>query len=184
MSKRYPQLELEQQFCFALYAACHAVTRVYRPLLADAELTYPQYLTLLALWEQPARPSTVGAIGQRLRMETGTLTPILKRLELAGYISRDRDPADERRVLVTLTDAGLALRDRVASVPEQLAACVGLDTAVAVRIRDELNDLVLALERSEATGSPAPTREDQTSEEQTSEDQTSADQTSEERTSA
>lgn len=158
-------MELEQQFCFALYAACHAVTRVYRPLLADADLTYPQYLTLLALWEHPARPRTVGAIGQRLRIETGTLTPILKRLELAGYISRDRDPNDERRVLVTVTDAGLALRDRVASVPEHLAACVGLDAAVAVRIRDELKDLVVALERSDTTRSRAGTREDQTSEE-------------------
>lgn len=163
--KRYSQLELEQQFCFALYAACRAVTRMYRPLLADVDLTYPQYLTLLALWEQPARRRTVGAIGHRLRMETGTLTPILKRLEVAGYISRERDPGDERRVLVTVTDAGLALRDRVASVPEQLAACVGLDAAVAVRIRDELKDLVVALERSETTGSPAGIREDQTSEE-------------------
>jgi len=164
VSTGYPQLELEQQFCFALYAACHAVTRVYRPLLADADLTYPQYLTLLALWEQPARPRTVGAIGQRLLMETGTLTPILKRLELAGYISRDRDPDDERRVLVTLTEAGLVLRDRVASVPEQLAACVGLDAAVAVRIRDELKELVYALERSDTAASPVCTREDQTSE--------------------
>lgn len=165
VSERYPQFELEQQFCFALYAACHAVTRTYRPLLADADLTYPQYLTLLALWEHPAPPHTVGAIGQRLRIETGTLTPILKRLELAGYISRDRDPDDERRVLLTVTDAGLALRDRLASVPEQLAACVGLDAAVAVRIRDELRDLVVALERSETTGLRACTREDQTSEE-------------------
>lgn len=158
-------MELEQQFCFALYAACRAVTRTYRPLLADVDLTYPQYLTLLALWEPPAQPRTVGAIGQRLRMETGTLTPILKRLEVAGYISRDRDPDDERRVLVTVTDAGLALRDQVASVPAQLAACVGLDAAVAVRIRDELKELVVALERSETTGPPAGTREDQTSEE-------------------
>lgn len=168
VSERYPQFELEQQFCFALYSACHAVTRTYRPLLAEADLTYPQYLTLLALWEQPARPCTVGAIGQRLHMETGTLTPILKRLELFGYISRDRDPDDERRVLVTVTDAGLALRDQLASVPEQLAACVGLDAAVAVRIRDQLNDLVIALERSETPGSQACTCDDQTSQNQTS----------------
>ncbi len=154
MSKRYPQLELDQQFCFALYAACHAVMRTYRPLLADVELTYPQYLTMLVVWERPEQAQTVGAIGQRLHMETGTLTPILKRLEAAGYVSRVRDPDDERRVLVAVTDEGLTLRDRVASVPESLAACVGLDVATGVRLRDELKDLVVALEGAETNSSP------------------------------
>ena len=148
MTKRYPQLELDQQFCFALYAACHAVMRTYRPLLAGLELTYPQYLTLLVLWEHPEQPQTVGTIGQRLHMETGTLTPILKRLEAAGFVSRFRDPDDERRVLVVVTDEGLTLRDRVASVPESVAACVGLDAAEGARLRDELRDLVVALECS------------------------------------
>ena len=155
MSKRFRQLELDQQFCFALYAACHTVMRSYRPLLADVELTYPQYLAMLVIWDHPQRSQTVGAIGQRLHMETGTLTPILKRLEAAGLVSRVRDPDDERRVLVAVTEAGLALRERVASVPESLAACVGLDAAVAVRMRDDLKELVVALERSESVGSPA-----------------------------
>lgn len=157
MDTRHPQLDLDQQLCFALYAACHAVIRTYRPLLADAELTYPQYLTLLALWEDPDQPRTVGAIGQRLHMETSTLTPLLKRLEAAGLVSRRRDPRDERRVLVRVTDQGLALRDRVASVPEALGACVGLDATTAERLRDQLKDLVTALESSETASSLATT---------------------------
>jgi len=154
---RYPQLELDQQFCFALYAACHSVMRTYRPLLAEVELTYPQYLTMLALWERPEQAQTVGAIGRRLHMETGTLTPILKRLESAGFVSRVRDPADERRVLVRVTEEGLALQARVASVPESLAACVGVDATTGARLRDELRDLVVALESSDAAGSLAAT---------------------------
>lgn len=155
--KAFPQLELDQQFCFALYTACHAVMRSYRPLLADVELTYPQYLAMLAIWDHPDQSQTVGAIGQRLHMENGTLTPILKRLETAGFVSRVRDRDDERRVLVTVTEAGLALREQVASVPEALAACVGIDAAVGIRLRDELKELVVALERSESVGSPAHT---------------------------
>lgn len=145
----YPQLRLDEQLCFALYTASHAVMRAYRPLLSDLELTYPQYLTLLALWEEPDHARSVGAIGERLHMETGTLTPILKRLEAAGIVERRRDPDDERRVLVRLTDDGAALRDRVASVPEALSACVGLNADTAIRLRDELRRVTTALEDQE-----------------------------------
>ena len=102
------ELRLDEQLCFALYTACHAVLRAYRPLLADVELTYPQYLALLVVWERPGEPQPVGAIGRRLHMDTGTLTPVLKRLESAGLVTRRRDPHDERRVLVGVTDEGLA----------------------------------------------------------------------------
>lgn len=155
VSEQYPQLELDRQLCFALYAACHAVMRTYRPLLAEVALTYPQYLALLALWERPTQPQTVGAIARRLHLETGTLTPLLKRLEAAGFVSRVRDPDDERRVLVGVTDAGLALRARVASVPASLGACVGLDATTGARLRDELKDLIVALDGSDPAGSPA-----------------------------
>src|SRR5438876_12168162 len=120
MAKKYTQLELDRQLCFALYAASRAVTRAYGPLLVEVGLTYPQYATMLALWDAPERPVSVGELGSRLHLDTGTLTPLLKRLEALGFVSRTRDGADERRVLVDVTDRGTALRDEVASVPGRL----------------------------------------------------------------
>src|SRR5207253_3188161 len=112
--KKYVQLELDRQLCFALYAASRAVTRAYGPILDEVGLTYPQYVTMLALWDSPERPVTVGDLGGRLHLDTGTLTPLLKRLEGLGYITRTRDAADERRVLLDVTKRGMALRDDVA----------------------------------------------------------------------
>jgi DNA-binding MarR family transcriptional regulator len=111
-------LRLDRQLCFALYGAANRVTRLYRPLLDALGLTYPQYLAMLVLWE--ASPRTVGALGEALDLESSTLTPLLKRLEGQGLLVRTRDPEDERRVIVTLTDAGKALRDQAKTVPEQL----------------------------------------------------------------
>src|SRR6476646_8645176 len=96
--KRYDQLALDRQLCFALYAASRAVTRAYGPLLEAAGLTYPQYVTMLALWDGDGAALTVGELGQCLHLDTGTLTPLLKRLEGLGYVRRTRDAADERRV--------------------------------------------------------------------------------------
>src|ERR1700730_17814752 len=101
----YLQLELDRQLCFALYTASRAVVRSYAPLLEDAGLTYPQYITMLVLWEAPERPRSVGELGERLHLDSGTLTPLLKRLESTGHVSRSRDGQDERRVRVTLTGA-------------------------------------------------------------------------------
>src|SRR6202012_2765676 len=108
----YPQLELDRQLCFALYTASRAVVRAYAPLLEDAGLTYPQYVTMLALWQDPGQSCSVGELGVRLHLDSGPLTPLLTRLAAMGYVSRSRDPGDERRVLVTVTGEGLALRDR------------------------------------------------------------------------
>lgn len=141
-----PDLRLDEQLCFALYTAFHAVMRTYRPLLAEAELTYPQYLAMLALWEED-RPLAVGELGRRLRLDGGTVTPLLKRLEGLGYVTRQRDECDERRVLVAVTAKGRSLRDRVASVPASLAACAGLDRAAARRLRADLRALVDTLDR-------------------------------------
>lgn len=118
---------LDQQLCFALYAASRAVVRSYAPLLAPEGLTYPQYLTLLVLWENPDEPFSVGELGRRLHLDSGTLTPLLKRLQAMGIVDRRRDRGDERRVLVALTDEGLALRGRLAWVPRHLAQIVGGD---------------------------------------------------------
>ena len=115
-------LRLDQQLCFPLYAASNLMTRLYRPLLDELGLTYPQYLAMLVLWE--ASPCTVSALGERLLLDSGTLTPLLKRLETAGLVRRTRDVADERRVLVSLTDDGLALRARADGVPHRLVCRV------------------------------------------------------------
>jgi DNA-binding MarR family transcriptional regulator len=131
---RYRQLDLDAQLCFPLYAATRAVTRRYGDLLAEVELTYPQYLTLLALWESDDALS-VGALGGRLRLDSGTLTPLLKRLESAGLVVRRRDANDERRVLVEVTDEGWALRERVAHVPEELFASIDLSDSEAKQLR-------------------------------------------------
>ena len=142
----YPQLELDRQLCFALYTASRAVVRSYAPLLEDAGLTYPQYITMLVLWEAPERPRSVGELGERLHLDSGTLTPMLKRLSALGYVTRSRDAEDERRVLVTVTAEGLALRDRLAAVPASFLSCLNVDVAEASALRDQLTALTVALE--------------------------------------
>lgn len=108
-------LQLDNQLCFAMYSASLAMTRLYKPLLDKFKLTYPQYLVMLALWEQDG--VTVSALGGRLSLDSGTLTPLLKRLEANGLVARVRDVADERRVHITLTAAGRKLKTKAASVP-------------------------------------------------------------------
>lgn len=143
--ERLPQLELDNQLCFALYDASRAVIRSYGPLLADLGLTYPQYLTMLVLWEADA-PVTVGDLGARLHLDSGTLTPLLKRLEQVGYVTRRRDPADERRVLVELTSEGAARRAEAACVPEQIFPRFALTLDDARDLKDRLSAIVAALD--------------------------------------
>jgi len=118
-------LALDQQLCFALYTASRAVTRAYGPLLEPLGLTYPQYLVMLVLWEEDG--ATVKRIGERLALDSGTLTPLLKRIEAAELVERHRSAADERVVTVHLTPAGRALRARARSVPKRLACRAGFD---------------------------------------------------------
>jgi DNA-binding MarR family transcriptional regulator len=108
-------LQLDHQLCFALYSASLAMTKLYKPLLEELGLTYPQYLALLVLWEQDGL--TVSDLGERLHLDSGTLTPLLKRLETAGLLSRLRDVQDERRVLIRLTASGRQLKKRAARIP-------------------------------------------------------------------
>ena len=115
-----PQLQLDHQLCFKLYAASRAIIRGYRPMLDALGLTYPQYLAMLVLWEwqqQPPAQATVKALGERLMLDSGTLTPLLKRLEASGHIRRARDAQDERRVRIALTPQGLGLRDQAERIP-------------------------------------------------------------------
>ncbi len=116
-------LLLDRQLCFALYSASLAMTKLYKPLLEPLGLTYPQYLVMLALWEQDG--VTVGQLGERVALDSGTLTPLLKRLEAAGLVQRLRDSADERRVLLQLSAAGRRLRTRAERVPQAIAAASG-----------------------------------------------------------
>lgn len=141
----YPQLRLDQQLCFPLYAAGRAVTRVYGLLLAEMGLTYPQYLALLALWER-AEPMAVGDLGSALRLDSGTLSPLLKRLDTAGLVLRRRDPQDERRVLVELTDDGRAMEERAARVPMSLGSALGMTPTQARELSDQLYELLDSVE--------------------------------------
>lgn len=144
MAPRIPQLELDNQLCFALYDASRAVIRSYAPLLADLGITYPQYLAMLVLWEADAAV-TVGEMGERLHLDSGTLTPLLKRVEALGLVDRRRDPGDERRVLVSLTEAGTAMRAKAAGIPGRLFPRYGIDLADAADLKDRLVALAEAL---------------------------------------
>ena len=139
-----PQLLLDHQLCFSLYAASLAMTRRYQPLLAELGLTYPQYIALLALWEHD--DVTVSALGDRLALDSGTLTPLLKRMETSGWVTRERDAADERRVRVRLTPAGRALRERAQHIPTSLMAGSGVTATQVRQLTAELQALRQRLE--------------------------------------
>jgi MarR family transcriptional regulator, organic hydroperoxide resistance regulator len=133
-------LRLDRQICFRLYAASNLLTRLYRPVLRELGLTYPQYLVMLTLWE--GAPQSVGDIGERLYLDSGTLTPLLKRLEAAGLVSRERDATDERRVLVTLTKAGRALKLQAKKVPATLARGLNLQPSQVIELRRTVDDMI------------------------------------------
>lgn len=143
---RHDPLLLANQACFALYAAQHAMTRVYRPLLEELGLTYPQYIVMLLLWEEDG-PAVKG-LGERLGLDSGTLTPLLKRLEGQGLLRRTRDPVDERIVRIHLTAEGKALREKAVCMPERILAASGRTPAELVALREELLRLRAALDRA------------------------------------
>ena len=129
-------LALERQVCFALATTNRAVLAVYRPLLEPLGLTHPQYLVMLALWERDGVP--VKDIGERLFLDSGTLTPLLKRLEAMGHLTRQRDPKDERQVRVRLTPEGRKVRERALAFRSELVRAMGLDAADFQHLREEL----------------------------------------------
>ncbi len=137
------QLRLDRQGCFPLYAATNLIQRLYRPLLEPLGLTYSQYLVMLILWEK--EPVTVGDIRACLHLDIGTLSPLLKRMEQAGFITRARDAEDERRVLVGLTEHGRSLRQQAQAIPKQLAAHIGVEPGEFDDLRDQVRALVAKL---------------------------------------
>lgn len=139
-------LTLDDQLCFSLYATSMAITRVYKPVLDRLGLTYPQYLVLQSLWDEDGR--TVGAIADRLSLESSTITPLVKRLETAGLVGRERDRGDERRVFVRLTDAGRGLQLECRELAETLLAKAGMSVAEMLDLNSQVRKLQDALTTS------------------------------------
>lgn len=137
---------LDRQVCFALYSASRAATAVYRPVLDDLGLTYPQYLVMLVLWEN--EPRGVKELGDELGLDSGTLSPLLKRLEALGFVERKRSGEDERRVAVHLTPAGRSLSGPAAAIPQRLADAAGLSLDELEQLRNTLGKLTAALHDS------------------------------------
>ena len=144
---------LDDQVCFGLYSASRAVTSLYRAVLADLDLTYPQYLVMLALWERDDR--LVKELGAELNLDSGTLSPLLKRLESTGVVKRTRQADDERAVRVSLSDAGKALREKAAGIPAVIGEAMGLDEAGLARMRGELDRLTESVNAYRDALSPA-----------------------------
>lgn len=139
MSSPRHGLDLGEQLCFSLYTAQRLVTAAYRPILDALGLTYPQYVTMLALWG--SSPMTMGELAERLGLDYGTVTPLIKRLESAGLVTRERRPDDERSVHVQLTEAGRDLRERAVGVPDTIAEVMALETAEFTTLKDSLDHL-------------------------------------------
>jgi MarR family transcriptional regulator, organic hydroperoxide resistance regulator len=137
-------LDLETFLCFAIYSASHTFNRIYQPLLEGLGLTYPQYIAMVVLWERDGQ--TVGELGQRLFLESNTVTPLLKRLETLGHIKRRRDPADERQVRIYLTEVGRKLRQRAVNIPRCILDASGMNSRQAKRLLEEVSALRKALE--------------------------------------
>ncbi|APO68454.1 MarR family transcriptional regulator protein [Rhizobium gallicum] len=142
------QPKLDNFICFAMYTASHAMNRVYKPLLDALGLTYPQYLVMVSLWQEDGQ--TVGGLGEKLFLESSTLTPLLKRLEAAGYISRERSKEDERVVVIRLSGEGIGLQEKACAIPNCIAGATGRDAAGLARLQAEIVALREALNRSVA----------------------------------
>ena len=136
MDKKYDALKLENQLCFPLYAAAREVVKRYRPHLDELDITYTQYITMMVMWER--KEITVKALGEKLFLDSGTMTPVLKSLESKGYVTRKRSTTDERSVSVFLTDCGEALKKKAVDIPGKVAGCVGLEPAEAAVLYETL----------------------------------------------
>ena len=132
MSENYDSLKLENQLCFPLYAAAKEVVRVYRPYLDNLNLTYTQYITMMVLWQE--KEISVKALGEKLFLDSGTLTPLLKSMEQKGYLRRHRSEKDERVLLVSLTKEGEELKKNAVSVPQSVGSCIKLKPEEAIQL--------------------------------------------------
>ena len=133
-------MKLENQMCFPLYAAARSVTSLYTPWLKELGITYTQYITFLVLWEKDG--ITVGEICERLMLDNGTVSPLLKKMENAGYITRSRSAEDDRVVVITLTDQGREMQDKAKDIPEKVGECIDLSPEKAVKLYELLYELL------------------------------------------
>lgn len=140
---RYENLKLENQLCFPLYAASREVIKRYHPYLTELGLTYTQYIAMMVFWEEGR--ISVKELGRKLFLDSGTLTPVLKSLEEKGYVKRRRSSEDERVLIVEITEAGEALKERAVSIPEKIAGCVRLDTEDAMQLYRLLYKVLAAI---------------------------------------
>lgn len=152
------KLLLKNQICFPIYACSRAIIKAYKPALDQIGLTYTQYITMMVLWEETSM--NVKQLGKKLHLDSGTLTPLLKRLEAAGFVTRSRDRNDERNLIVTLTEAGIALKAKAAEIPDRMRACVRLcpeETSILYHLLYQMIDQLSAPEDTE-TESDEPSR--------------------------
>ena len=148
-NKNFDTLLLENQLCFPIYACARKIVAAYNPYLKEIGLTYAQYITMMVLWEE--KVITMHDLGKKLYLDSGTLTPVLKKLETAGYLKRYRKPEDERLLMVAITEAGLALRDEAVKIPGELAGCLAQRGEVlaideAKELKEKLYAIIRALE--------------------------------------
>ena len=140
----YDRLRLENQLCFPLYACSREIIKQYKPFLDELDLTYTQYITMMVLWEQ--KEINVKELGEKLYLDSGTLTPVLKKLESKNYISRHRSEQDERNLIVRLTDEGANLKNEIVTVPEQMSCCIDLTTEEAAELHRLLHKIITSID--------------------------------------
>ena len=145
MSDRYESLRLRNQLCFPLYLASKEITRKYQSMLDKLDLTYTQYIVMMFFWEFGR--GSARDLSRALLLDPSTLTPVLKKLEQKGYVARARDPEDERSLIITLTDAGAALKDAALDVPKQMGSCIGLSEDEAVRLGTLIHKVLTNIEK-------------------------------------
>ena len=143
-NEKYEALKLDNQLCFPLYACAKEIVRRYKPFLDDIDLTYTQYIAMMVLWEE--KKINVKDLGGRLYLDSGTLTPVLKRLEQKGLISRQRDDKDERVLIASITQEGEALKEKAVQIPYKMAGCVKLDARDAKELYEILHKLLRVFE--------------------------------------
>lgn len=144
-NERYEALRLDNQLCFPLYACAKEIVRRYKPFLDEIDLTYTQYIVMMVLWEE--REINVKELGSRLYLDSGTLTPVLKRLEQKGIITRQRDDKDERVLIVSITKEGDELKDKAVEIPIKMAGCVSLEPQDAAELYGLLHKLLAGFEQ-------------------------------------
>ena len=147
MSGKYDSLRLENQLCFPLYACSKEIVRRYKPFLDEIDLTYTQYIAMMVFWE--CHEMNVKELGKKLFLDSGTLTPVLKKLEAKGYITRERSKDDERNLIVRITEKGEDLKEHACSIPARMASCLTLEREDAVALKNILDKLMLQFDLNE-----------------------------------